>query len=55
MKDTNAYRIVLGKLPAKQPLKSLRMRWEDNIKMDFREIGCEDGRCMELFQNCVTL
>jgi hypothetical protein len=25
-----------------------RSRWKDNIKMDLRDMGCEDGRCMEL-------
>jgi hypothetical protein len=25
----------------------------DNIKMDYREVGCEDERWMELDQDCV--
>jgi hypothetical protein len=31
----NAYRILMGKPEGKRP----RRRWEDNIKMDLREIG----------------
>jgi hypothetical protein len=35
----NAYRILVGKLEGKRPLGRPRRRWEDNIKMDLREIG----------------
>jgi hypothetical protein len=35
----NAYRILKGKLEGKRPLGRPRRRCEDNIKMDFREIG----------------
>jgi hypothetical protein len=35
----NAYRISVGKPKEKRPLGRLRRRWEDNIKMDLREIG----------------
>jgi hypothetical protein len=27
--------------------------WGDNTKMWPREIGCEDGRCIDLIQDCV--
>jgi hypothetical protein len=30
----NAYRILVGKPRRKRPLGRLRLRWEDNIKMD---------------------
>jgi hypothetical protein len=36
----NAYRIVVGKTEGKRPLRRLRRRWVDDIKMDLREIGC---------------
>jgi hypothetical protein len=41
----SAYRILEGKLLGKCPLGKLRRRWEDNIKIDLREI-CENGRWM---------
>jgi hypothetical protein len=31
------------KSPEKLPLGRLRVRWEDDIKMDLREIDFEDG------------
>jgi hypothetical protein len=36
---TNAYRILVGTPEGKRPLGRPRQRWEDNIKMDLREIG----------------
>ena len=33
----NAY----GKLEGKRPLGRPRLRWEDNIKMDLREVCCD--------------
>jgi hypothetical protein len=33
-----AYRILLGKPEGKRPLGRLRPSWEDNIKMELREI-----------------
>jgi hypothetical protein len=35
----NAYRILVGKPEGKSPLGRSRRTWEDNIKMDLREIG----------------
>jgi hypothetical protein len=35
----NAYRILVGKPEGKRPLGRPRRRWEDNIKMDVREMG----------------
>jgi ribosomal protein S4E len=29
-----------GKLEGKRPLGRPRLRWEDNIKMDLKEVGC---------------
>jgi hypothetical protein len=39
----NAYMILVVKPEGRRPLGRQRRRWEDNIKMDLREIGC-DGR-----------
>jgi hypothetical protein len=35
----SAYRILVGLAEGKRPLGRSRHRWEDNIKMDIREIG----------------
>jgi hypothetical protein len=37
--ERNAYRILVGKPIVKRPLKRPRHTWEDNIKMEFGEIG----------------
>jgi hypothetical protein len=39
MEEKRAYRILVGKPEGKIPLGRRRHRWEDNIKMDLREIG----------------
>jgi hypothetical protein len=35
----NAYRVLVGKPEGKRPLENRGRRWEDNIRMDDREIG----------------
>ena len=37
----NAYRVLVGKPERKRPLGRPRSRWDDNIKMDLREVGCD--------------
>ncbi|KAJ4443786.1 hypothetical protein ANN_05564 [Periplaneta americana] len=39
----NAYRVLVGRPEGKRPLWRPRCRWEDNIKMNLREVGY-DGR-----------
>ncbi|KAJ4437296.1 hypothetical protein ANN_17434 [Periplaneta americana] len=39
----NEYRVLVGRPEGKRPLARPRRRWEDNIKMDLREVGY-DGR-----------
>jgi hypothetical protein len=38
-KERTAYRILVGKPETKRPLRRCSSGWEDNIKMDLREIG----------------
>ena len=45
------YRVLVGKLEGKRPLGRPRRRWEDNIKMDFQEVGRGCGDWMELAQD----
>jgi hypothetical protein len=33
------YRVLVGKTAGKRPLGRPRRRWEDNIKMDLKEVG----------------
>jgi len=33
------HRVLVGKLEGKRPLGRSKRRWEDNIKMDLREVG----------------
>jgi hypothetical protein len=35
----DAYKILVGKPDGNRPIGRPRRRWEDNIKMDLREIG----------------
>jgi hypothetical protein len=35
----SAYNILVGKPEWKRPLGRARRRWEDNIRMDLKEIG----------------
>jgi hypothetical protein len=35
------YRVLVGKPEGKRPLRKSWRRWEDNIKMDLQEVGCE--------------
>jgi hypothetical protein len=37
--ESNAYRVLVGKPERKRPLGRPIHRWEQNIKMDRREIG----------------
>jgi hypothetical protein len=45
------YRVLVGKLEGKSPLGRPRRRWDDNIKMDFQEVGCEVMDWIELAQD----
>jgi hypothetical protein len=38
-KKKNAYRILVGKPEGKRPLGRARHRWEDNIEMDYGDMG----------------
>ena len=39
----NACRVLVGRSQGKRPSGRPRRRWEDNIKMDLREVGCDPG------------
>jgi hypothetical protein len=39
---TNTYTILVRKSEDKEPLGRPRHRWEDDIRVDVKVIGCED-------------
>jgi hypothetical protein len=44
------YRVLIGKPEGTRPLGRPRRRWEDNIKMDLREIGIAGANWIQLAQ-----
>jgi hypothetical protein len=48
MERRGVYRVLVGKPEGKRPLGRLRRRWEDNIKADLQELGCEGMDWIEL-------
>ena len=49
--DRGVHRVLMGKPEGKRPLGRPRRRWEDNVKMDLREVGEGRGDWMELAQD----
>jgi hypothetical protein len=44
-------RILLGKPEGKRPLGTPRLRWVNNIKINFRETGWDSMDCIDLAQD----
>ena len=49
--ERGVHMVLMGKPEGKRPLGRPRRRWEDNIKMDFQEVGRGCGEWMELAQD----
>jgi hypothetical protein len=47
------YRVLVGRPEEKRPLGGPRPIWEDNIKMDLREIGIDGANWIQLAQDRV--
>jgi hypothetical protein len=45
------YRVLVGKPERKRPLGRPRHRWEDNNKMDLKEMGCGGMDWIDLAQD----
>jgi hypothetical protein len=45
------YRVLVGRPEGKRPPGRPRRRWEDNIKMDIREIGIDGANWIQLAQD----
>jgi hypothetical protein len=48
-----AYKVLVGRPEGKRPLERPRRRWEDNIKMNLREIGIDGANWIRLAQDRV--
>jgi hypothetical protein len=48
-----SYRVLVGRPEGKRPLGRPRRRWEDNIKMDLREIRIDGANWIRLAQDSV--
>ncbi|KAJ4426786.1 hypothetical protein ANN_26585 [Periplaneta americana] len=47
----NTYRVLVGRPEGKRPLGRPRRRWEDNIKMDLKEVAYDDREWINLAQD----
>ena len=47
----SAFKILTGKPTEKRHLRRSRRRWEDNIRMDFEEIGINAGNWVDSAQD----
>ena len=47
----SAFKILAGKPTGKRPLGRHRRRWEDNIRMDLKEIGINAGNWVDSAQD----
>jgi hypothetical protein len=46
--ERSAYRVLAGRPESKRPPGRPKRRWEDNIKMDLREIGIDGANWIRL-------
>jgi hypothetical protein len=51
--ERGVYRVLVARPEGKRPLGRPRCRWEDNIKMDFREIGIDRANWVRLARDKV--
>ena len=49
--STNAYRFLVGKPEVNRSIGRPRHRWEGNIKMDLREVGCHPREWIDLAED----
>ena len=45
--------VLEGRSERKKPLRIPRHRWEDNIKIDLREVDCDPGHWIDLSEDRV--
>jgi hypothetical protein len=49
----SVYRVLVGRREGKRSLGRTKHRWEDNIKIDLREIGVDGANWIQLAQDTV--
>jgi hypothetical protein len=49
--ERGIYRVLVWRLEGKRPLGRPKCRWEDNIKMDLREVGIDGAKWIRLAQD----
>ena len=43
--------VLVGNPEGKRPLGRPRLKWDDNIEMDLREVGCDPGNWIVLSED----
>jgi hypothetical protein len=51
--ERGVYRFLVGRPEGKRPLGRPRCRWEDNMKLDLREVGMDGVNWIQLAQDKV--
>jgi hypothetical protein len=49
--ERGVYRVLVGEPEGKRPLGIPRSRWEDNVKMDLKDVGCGGMDWIKLAQD----
>jgi hypothetical protein len=52
-KGRGVYRVLVGRPEGKRPLGRPRRRWEDNTKLELKEIGIDEANWIRLAQDRV--
>jgi hypothetical protein len=47
----SVYRVLVGRPKVKRPMGRPRLKWEDNIKLDLREIRIDGANWIQLVQD----
>ena len=50
-KNPEMLRVLVGRPEGKRPIGRQRCRWEDDIKMDLREVACDPGDWLYIAQD----
>ena len=51
----SAFKILTGKPTGKRFLERSKHKWEDNIKVDIKEIGVNTGKCVDYWRGLMNV